>query len=79
MSDPTQIEHKRMGQGSVHTTTLGEGFVISRGNIFDCDALGMEMERRGTGEGSVGAYHDENEKMTAAKETKDDDGWRVFI
>jgi hypothetical protein len=67
-----------MGQGSVHTTTLGEGFAISSGNMFDCNALGMEMKWGGTG-GSVRAYHGEDEKMAAAKETKDDDGWRVFI
>ena len=78
MSDPTQGEHRRMGQGSVHTAMLGEGFTISIGNIFDCDALGMEVMRGGT-EGSVRAYHGENEKMAAVKETMDDDGWRVFI
>jgi hypothetical protein len=56
----------------------GEGFAISIGNIFDCDALGMEMKRGGTG-GSVRAYHGENEKMAVAEGTMDDDGWRVFI
>jgi hypothetical protein len=72
------VEHRRMGQGSVHTTMLGEGFAISIGNLFDCDALGVEMKRGGTG-GSVRAYHGENEKIAAAKETMDDDGWSVYI
>lgn len=40
-----------MGQGSVHTTTLGEGIAVSRGKTFDCNALGMEMKRAGRDRG----------------------------
>jgi len=40
-----------MGQGSVHTTTLGEGIGVSRGKSFDCNALGMEMKRAGRDRG----------------------------
>lgn len=60
----------------IHTTTLGEVFAISRGKLFDCNALWMEMKREGAGAGR--AYHDEDEKMSAAEETMDDDG-RVYI
>jgi len=72
VSDPRQVENRRMGQESVHTTTLGEGIAISRGKLFDCNALWMEMKREGVGAGR--AYHGEDEKMTAAEETMDDDG-----
>lgn len=73
MSGGRQVENRRMGQESVHTTTLGEGFAISGGNAFDCNALWMEMKREGAGAGR--AYHGEDKKMTAAaEETMDDDG-----
>jgi len=64
VSDRQRLRIEEDGRERRHrTTTLGEGRAISRGKLFDCNALGVEIK---WGVGASGrAYHGEK---TAADE-----------
>ena len=74
MSDPRQVENRRMGQERVFIPPRLGKVVRSPGVIFSIvTPCGWRMKREGAGAGR--AYHGEDEKMTAAEvTTMDDDG-----